>query len=116
MKVIINTDHNITLTEASIGELESQIGSTLDRFDSHLTRVEAHLSDASAGRSTGDDIRCQLEARPKGRGAEFATHDASSTDEAVSGALRKLVQVLDSTFGRLDQRKGGRSMGEVDPR
>lgn len=116
MKVIVNTDSNITLTEDATLELESVVQTSLDRFDSHLTRVEVHLSDASAGRSTGDDIRCRLEARPKGRGPEFATHNAAGTDAAVSGALRKLVQVLDTTFGRIDQRKGGRSMGGVEPR
>jgi hypothetical protein len=116
MKVIVNTDNNITLTEDATLELESVVQTSLDRFESHLTRVEVHLSDASAGRSTGEDIRCRLEARPKGRGAEFATHNSASVDEAVSGALRKLAQVLDSTFGRLDQRKGGRSMGGIEPR
>jgi len=116
MKVIVNTDNNIMLTEDATLELESLVQTSLDRFDSHLTRVEVHLSDASAGRSTGDDIRCRLEARPKGRGPEFATHNASTSNEAASGALRKLVQVLDSMLGRLDQRKGGRSMGGVEPR
>jgi len=116
MKVIVNTDNNIMLTEDATLELESLVQTSLDRFDSHLTRVEVHLSDASVGRSTGDDIRCRLEARPKGRGPEFATHNASGIDAAVSGALRKLVQVLDTTFGRIDQRKGGRSMGGVEPR
>ena len=111
MKVIINTDQNITLTEESIGVMESLVNSTLEYFDSHLTRVEVHLSDGSAGRSTGDDIECRLEARPKGRNPEFAADKASTVDEAVSGALRKMVSVLDSTFGRLDTHKGASSMG-----
>lgn len=116
MKVIVNTDNNITLTDTATGELDTAVQASLDRFDSHLTRVEIHLTDAGAGRDTGDDIRCRLEARPKGRGPEFATHNAATSNAAVSGALRKLTQVLDSTFGRLDQRKGGRSMGGVEPR
>lgn len=116
MQVIVNTDHNIPLSEDSIGEIESQVEAQLGHFGSHLTRVEVHLSDGSAGRSTGDDISCRLEARPEGRNAEFATDNASSVDGAVSGALRKMRQVLDTTFGKLDQHKGGSSMGGVEPR
>ena len=115
MKVIVNTDHNITLTEESIGAMELLVESTLERFDSHLTRVEVHLSDGSAGRSTGDDIQCRLEARPEGRNPEFATDNSSTVDSALSGALRKMVSVLERTFGRLDQRKGASSMGDVEP-
>jgi ribosome-associated translation inhibitor RaiA len=114
MKVIINTDHNITLTEQSTDEMESLVASSLEHFDSRLTRVEVHLSDESAGRSTGDDVSCRLEARPEGRNPEIATDNASTVDAALSGALRKLKSVLDSTFGRLDQRKGGSSMGGTD--
>lgn len=116
MQVIINTDHNVNLTEESIGVMESLVESTLGHFDSHLTRVEVHLSDESAGRSTGDDIRCRLEARPERRNPEFVTDNASSVDEALSGALRKMTHVLESTFGRLDQHKGASSMGGIEPR
>ena len=116
MKVIVNTDHNITLTEESIGVMESEVGSTLGHFDSHLTRVEVHLSDESAGRRTGNDIQCKLEARPEGRNPEFVTDFASTVDEAVGGALQKMVHVLESTFGRLDKHKGASSMGGIEPR
>lgn len=116
MDVIVNTDHNITLTEKAIGEMESVVETTLGHFASHLTRVEVHLTDGSAGRSTGDDIRCRLEARPEGRNPEFVTDNASTVDEAVSGALRKMRHVLDTTFGRVDQHKGDSSMGGIEPR
>jgi hypothetical protein len=116
MDVIINSDHNITLPENAIEQLESQVQSSLTHVASRLTRVEVHLSDGSAGRSTGDDIRCQVEARPEGRQPEDVTHNASTVDEALSGALRKLLHVLETTFGRLDHHKGASSMGGVEPR
>ena len=116
MDVIINTDHNITLTEESISAMESVVASGLTHFESRLTRVEVHLSDGSAGRSTGDDIQCRLEARPEGRNPEFVTDNASTVDDAVSGALQKMAHVLETAFGRLDHRKGGNSMGGVEPR
>ncbi len=115
MQVIVNTDHNITLSEDSISEMESVVETSLGHFGTRLTRVEVHLSDGSAGRSTGDDIRCQLEARPEGLNPEIVTDNASSVDDALSGALKKMQHVLESTFGKLDQHKGGSSMGGVGP-
>jgi hypothetical protein len=107
MKVIINTDHNIPLSEDSIAALESQVESTLEYFESRLTRVEVHLTDGSAGRNTGDDIRCRLEARPEGLNPEFVSDDASTVDDALTGALQKLTHVLDTTFGRRDDKHRG---------
>jgi hypothetical protein len=116
MQVIVNTDHNISLTEDSTGDIESSVEAALAHFGSHLTGVEVHLSDESAGRSTGADISFRLEVRPEGRNPKFATDNAATVDEALSGALTKMKHVLDSTFGKLDQRKGGSSMGGVEPR
>ncbi|NYI41425.1 HPF/RaiA family ribosome-associated protein [Demequina lutea] len=107
MKVIINTGHNIPLSEDSIAEMELLVESTLEHFAARLTRVEVHLTDGSAGRSTGDDIRCRLEARPEGLNPEFVSDDASTVDAAVSGALQKLTHVLDTTFGRRDDKHRG---------
>jgi hypothetical protein len=116
MKIIVSSDHNITLTEESIAAIESTVQTTLGHFDTHLTRVDVTLSDGSAGRSTGDDIRCELKARPEGRTPEFATDNASTVDDALRGALHKMIHVLDSSFGRLGHHKGGSSMGGVEPR
>lgn len=108
MKVIINTGHNIPLAEGSIAEMESLVASTLEYFASRLTRVEVHLTDGSAGRSTADDIRCGLEARPEGLNPEFVTDNASTVDGAVGGALEKMTHVLETTFGRIeDKHRGG---------
>ncbi len=116
MHIIVNTDSNITFTQEKIDDLSSVVESSLGHFGAHLTRVEVHLTDESAGRSTGDDISCRLEARPAGRNPEYVTDNASSADDALRGALRKMKSVLDSTFGRRDQHKGGTSMGGVEPR
>lgn len=114
MQVIVNTDHNITLSEESIAAMVSVVETTLGHFDSHLSRVEVHLSDESAGRNTGDDIRCRLEARPEGRNPEFVTDEAANVDAALSGALTKMKHVLDTTFGKLDHRKGATPMGGAE--
>ena len=116
VKIIVNSDHNITLTQDAIDGLESLVESSLGHLAARLTRVEVHLTDGSAGRSTGDDIRCRLEARPEGLSEEFVTDNASTVDGAVTGAVHKMVNVLDTVFGRLDHHKGGASMGGVEPR
>lgn len=116
IKIIVNSDHNIALTENPIAATESTVQTTLGHFDTRLTRVNVTLSDGSAGRSTGDDIHCVLEARPEGLTPECATDNAATVDDAVSGALHKMLRVLDTTFGRLDHHKGHSSMGGVEPR
>ena len=116
MQVIVNTDNNITLSEETIASITSELESKLAHFGDHLTRLEVHLSDESAGRGTGDDIRCQLEARPENRSPELAIDNATTLHAALNGAARKMQQVLETTFGRVDQHKGASSMGGVEPR
>jgi hypothetical protein len=116
MQVIINTDHNITLSEEATTELEATVRSMLDHVASHLTRVEVHVTDESAGRSTGNDIHCVLEARPERLDPQSVTENAATVELAVHGALKKMVHSLETTFGRLDQRKGASSMGGIEPR
>ena len=116
MQILINIDHNITLTENSTSALETLVETALAHFASRLTRVDVHLSDQSAGRSTGNDIRCLLEARPEGLDPQLVTDDASSVDVALRGALHKMLHALETDYGRLDQHKGASSMGGIEPR
>lgn len=111
MDIIINSDHNVGVTEDAEIELGSTISVGLARFESRLTRVEVHLSDASAGRSTGDDIQCRLEARPEGRQTETTTGASDTVEDALRIAVRKMVHRLETVFGKLDHRKGSSSMG-----
>lgn len=115
MKVIINTDNNIELSEQASEGLSARVHELLARFDSSVTRVEVHLSDESAGRSTGDDIRCVVEARPEGLKPESVTHNGSTSENALNGALHKMVAVLTTNLGRRNDHKGNSSMGGVEP-
>jgi hypothetical protein len=116
MQVFVKSDHNITLTEEGIAELETVASDILVHVSSRLTRVDAQLSDGSAGRSTPNDIHCRIEARPEGLSPQFTTDNGASIDEAFRGALHKMVHQLESTFGKLDTRKGASSMGGVEPK
>lgn len=105
MQIKINTDHNIQgderLKEVSRTLVEQGLGHVLDR----LTRVEVHLQDENAQKGGADDIRCMIEARPEGMGPQAVTHNDADVEAAVRGATKKLRNLLESEFGKLDRKR-----------
>jgi len=116
MQIQVNTDDNVKGSDELTRHVEAEIGAALSRFSDQLTRVEAHLSDENAGKSGGADKRCMLEARPAGKQPVAVTHHAATLGEACSGAAQKLKNLLESQFGRLDDRKGGASIRHSEQR
>ncbi|MDQ2755698.1 MAG: ribosomal subunit interface protein [Actinomycetota bacterium] len=101
MHVAVHTDNHISGTESLIARVASEVETVLAPHDARLTLVEVHLADESAGRETPHDMRCVVEAVLAGQPVAVATEHAETLDEAVSGAAHKLVNVLESRFGRL---------------
>ncbi|GIF01857.1 HPF/RaiA family ribosome-associated protein [Paractinoplanes rishiriensis] len=110
MQILLNTDNNVQLDGELLQRVEADIVSGLSRFSDQITRVEIHVSDQNADKVGGGDKRCMLEARPAGQQPVAVTHNADSVDEACAGALDKLEALLDTTYGRSHQRKGGQSI------
>ncbi len=106
MQIEVTTDRNVEGSDELIHRIEANVDSALARFRDRLTRVEVHLGDENAAKSGADDKRCMLEARPAGQKPVAVTNHAASLDEACGGALQKLENLLESRFGRLDDRKG----------
>jgi hypothetical protein len=106
MQIQVNSDKNVDGREELVRQVEADVDAALSRFSDHLTRVEVHLGDESAGRSSGADMRCTMEARPAGQQPVAVTHHADTLDEAWRGAAQKLQKLLATKFGRLDNRKG----------
>jgi ribosomal subunit interface protein len=105
MLIQINTDDNITNTDALTGHVESVVKDALDRFADQITRVEVHLSDENSDKKSGSaDMRCLLEARLAGLQPISVSAEAATVAQAVDGATRKLKRSLDSTLGRRDRR------------
>jgi ribosomal subunit interface protein len=105
MLIQINTDDNITNTDALTGHVESVVKDALDRFADQITRVVVHLSDENSDKKSGSaDIRCLLEARLAGLQPISVSAEAATVAQAVDGATRKLKRSLDSTLGRRDRR------------
>ncbi len=104
MQIEVSTDNNVEGTEELIRRLKAEVQDDLSRFSDRLTRVEVHLGDENAAKSGAADKRCTLEARPAGQPPVAVTNHAATLDEACSGALHKLENLLERRFGRLDDR------------
>jgi len=105
MHVEVSTD---TRTNADISTVKAAIEAGLSRYNERLTRVEAHLSDVN-GPKGGIDCRCALEARAAGRQPLAVSNVGSTPDAAVKGAVEKMGRLLETTFGREGNVKGGPS-------
>jgi len=113
MQIIVNTSSSVAATGEVPDDVETVVEDALSRFSARLTRVEVHLSDESSGHSTGDHIKCLLEARPEGGNPVVVTEHSGSPESALTGALHKMQSLLHSAFGKLDDRKGNTAMGDI---
>jgi len=105
MHIQINTDSNIEGDNALAQQVETIVRDTLDHFSKHITRVEVHLRDENSGSKSGtEDKRCLLEVRLSGHQPIAVSHQASTLEQAVEGAAKKMKRSLVSTLGRLGNR------------
>jgi len=116
MQIQVNSDKNVELDSSLARLVEQELTSALDRFSDQITRIEVHLGDEIAGRSDGHDKRCTLEARPAGQPPVAVTDWAGTSEQALGGAVAKLVSLLESKTGRADSRKGRQSIRHLDVR
>lgn len=105
MKIQLNTDINIDGNDAMAARVSATIEQALARFSERVTRIEVHLSDENADKSGQKDQRCMLEARLEGRQPVTVTEHAATMDQAVQGATQKMVRLLDSTLGRVNDHR-----------
>lgn len=114
IKIQMNSDNNVVLDRSRATRLELELTSALHLFSDQITRLEVHLGDEIAGRSDGHDKRCMLQARPARQSPVTVTAWAGTTDEAVSGAIDKLVSLLRSRAEHADPRGDGQSIRHLD--
>ena len=112
MLVRVTTDNHIHGREKLAREVEESVESKLRRFVPQLTRVEVHLADENSSKHSDNDKTCTLEARLAGLQPLAATASGSQIDQAVNGALDKLIALLEHKLGRLGERKGRPSYGD----
>ncbi|MCF8160584.1 MAG: HPF/RaiA family ribosome-associated protein [Polaromonas sp.] len=101
MQVQIHTDHHIEGTEAMGKWVGSAVQDALARFSGQISRVEVHLSDENGGKKTNpENKQCRLEARLEGHQPLAVKHTATNLNQAIDGAVDKLVRLIDNTLGR----------------
>lgn len=110
MEIRVNTDHNVDGSQSFTEKVEGELAQSLTRFGDRVTSVEVHLRNESAGRPTGDDFRCLIEARPTGADPVAVSHQAETLDDALRGATDKLEGLLTRRFER---REGHQSRGTI---
>ncbi|MDO9551904.1 MULTISPECIES: HPF/RaiA family ribosome-associated protein [Rhodonellum] len=101
MKIQINTDKNVEISENKIAWFSELIAKDLDRFNGQITRIEVHLSDENGSKEGPEDRRCLLEARVEGMQPLAVTNQADSDEHAVKGAVDKLKNLLSTRLGRM---------------
>lgn len=104
MKIQFNTGNNIHASQKLTEPLIALIDDGLSRYSHQITRVEAHLTDVDGNKDGPNDKRCMLEARVEGRPPIAVTNTADTHEQAVNGAVDKLMASLDTIIGRLSNR------------
>jgi ribosome-associated translation inhibitor RaiA len=111
MQVQLNTDRHIEAHDELAHQVETVVEGTVGRFGDQITRVEVHLSDVNSHKGGDDDKRCMLEARLAGLEPMAVSHQAATLQQAIDGAAKKLERAIESTLGRLGNKKGRTSYG-----
>ncbi len=97
MTIILNTDKNIKGHERLENYVRETITEELERFNDYVTRIEVHLSDENGEKEGGDDKKCILEARVKGKQPIAVT----SHDDTVEKALYKAIEKLHASLAKM---------------
>jgi len=101
MQIQVNSDNHIQSSARLEDWVRSTVESTLERYEEDLTRIEVHLRDENGDKPGPHDMRCQMEARPKGHQPISVTHKADTLEQAIDGAATKLDHALEHLFGKL---------------
>lgn len=106
----LRTDNHIKNHEGLEEGIRADVESALTgHFTDRLRRVEVYLQDLNSHKG-GVDTRCAIEAHLAGHQPVAVSNQAPNVDEAVGGAVDKLVRALEHTLGRLQDRGGRISM------
>lgn len=105
MNIQINTDRHIKGQEAFLEKITNNLKNDLSRVSDHITRVEVHLSDENAEKNGLNDKRCIMEARLEGRQPVVISCQAKNLDQAIDGAIEKLVKLIENKLERQHDKK-----------
>ena len=102
MDIHVSTDNHIHGDERVTEVAEIAVQTDLGHMNDWLTRVEVHLKDQNADKKGPANIRCTMEARPRGLAPMAAHADAANIAAALKGAASKLRGRLQSMHNKRD--------------
>ena len=100
MLIEVRTDGNIKGSEQFSAEVKAVVHAALDRYGDRLRRVDVHLSDAIGDKTGHEDKCCMIEARRDGCEPIVVTHQESTLEQAIQGAIHNLKKSVESAFGK----------------
>jgi ribosome-associated translation inhibitor RaiA len=114
MFVQVSTDNNIPGRDELARRVARRIERALKPFADAVTDVEVHLGDDNAAKAGDADKRCMIEVRLANRNPEAITHKAATIEEAVRGASDKIRRRLETSIGRISDKKGAPTIRKPD--
>src|SRR4051812_38690341 len=101
MLIHVNTDNHIHGSEELTGWVDARLRQAFAHFEPQLMRIEVRLSDEN-GEKGGNDKRCLLEARLSGLEPLVASENSPMLEQALEGAVEKLLRAMESRLERLE--------------
>ena len=110
MQFQVRTDNHLPNSEELLDKIRDEVeGALAHRYHGQVRRVEVYLQDMN-GHKHGIDKRCSIEVSLAGHSPVAAEHKSVTIDDAVTGAVDKVLRVLEHTLGKLQDRGGRVSM------
>jgi ribosome-associated translation inhibitor RaiA len=90
MLIEVRTDGNINGSEQFSDHVKAKVRTALHRYGDRIRRIDVHLSDTVGNKTSHDDKCCVIEARRDGCEPIVVTHQESTMDQAIHGAVHRL--------------------------
>lgn len=100
MLIEVRTAGYIKGGEQSSAEVKAVVHAALDRCGDHIKRIDVHLSDVIGDKPGYDDKCCMIEARRDGREPIVVTHQESTMEQAIHGAIHNMKKSIESALGK----------------
>jgi hypothetical protein len=100
MLIEVRTDANINGSEQSSAEVKAVVHAAIHRYRDRIKRVDVHLSDTVGHKTGHDDKCCMIEARRDVREPIVVTHQESTMEQAIQGAIHNLKKAVESALGK----------------
>lgn len=114
MQIQIHKGKQVEVGEDFNEFVTTEIETKLKRFEDRITRYEVHFADEnSSSKSSDDDKRCVIEARPNGMQPVSVTAHAATVRFALEAAIDKMKTLLGRTMDKLSHTKGRTALGDI---